>query len=255
MGNLYLWLGLTGLVVYLLDLFRVPGRLLGSTELRLAQVAHSGYAAVARADRRLRGGPPSAWELTKGCRLHIDEGHGGFGTALIAGCDAGTEAGREFEVVGSRWASQRVADKGTAQWREFALARGEETWLLVALKFMNKLVLMRRIGPGEFAPGLSSEADVERFVLRLNRAGLTLEGGPDAEALTVGRVGPIRYANEDWPAPHGGANGAAESFLAGSTDKSRHLLARKERGRLRLWYGRVVDERAILVRLPAEAGA
>lgn len=230
--NIYIALGAAGLLAYALDRFGLLGRLAGLTERRLTHAAHAAGAAISRAGRTAGGGAASVFELQRGCRLVVVGEDLGFGRPLA-------EAGA-FRVTGSRWVYQRVPGKSTAEWREFALERTDGvSWLLVALKFMNKLVLMRCLPPEEFADGLRTESDAERFVLAHNRAGMTLAGGPEREALTVGRVGPVSYSDADWP--HEPACVKAESFLAASEDKSRHLLARKESGRLRLWYGRVID--------------
>lgn len=244
-GETWIWIGLFGLLVWLLDMTRLLGRLLGAGEAQAARAAYAAAAGVARAERTWSGRGPGVWELTPGCRFTVAAGSSEFGAMIGAG---------EFKVVGMRHVHQRVQDRKTAEWREFALVQADRPWLLVALKFMNKLVLMRPVEPADFAPGLTNAAEAERFVLRHNRAGMTLEGGPDVEPLTVGRVGPVRYAAEAWPSSHGGSFLTADSFLAGSGDKMHHLLARKEGGRLWLWYGRVVAESAVTVRLE-EKGA
>ncbi len=243
-----LWIGLAGIGVWLCDFTRLLGRLLGTVEAQATRAAYAAAAGVARAERALTGKPPSVWDLAAGLRLTVAPGVGGFGS--------GDEAAGELAVVGTRWVHQRVEGLKTAEWREFALVRGAEPCLLVALKFMNKLVLMRRIGAAEFAPGLAGEPEAEQFVLRHSRAGISFTGGPNAEPLTVGRVGPVRYSAEDWPDAHGGRGGSAESFLAGTSDKMHHLLARKQAGRLWLWYGRVVSESALtIVKATKGAGA
>lgn len=247
MVDLYLLAGVIGIAVYAVDRMRILGWLFGLAEQRTVQMAYATGSAAAVVRRVVTRGAPTVWEVTRGCRIVCAAGPGGFGShSAPVG---------EMTVTGSRWVHQRVAGKSTADWREFSLDRGGETSLLVALKFMNKLMLMRRLRPDEFAEGCSTVEDVERFILRHNRAGTAFVGGPEHEALRVGRVGPVQYSDvEGWPTAAGVKDGRSESFLAGSEDRTRQLLARKEGGLLFLWYGQALEPSRLEVRPAVTAG-
>lgn len=239
MVDVYLLAGAIGLLIFAADRLRWLGWFFGLMDQRTTQAAFATGAAAAKIRRFVTRSEPTVWELTPGCRIVLTEGGPRFGRR--------SPPGGEWAVTGARWVRQRVEGKSTADWREFSLDQNGHAGLLVVLKFMNKIVLMRRLRPDEFAEGCATVDDVERFILQNNRAGTPLQGGPEREAMRVGRVGPVRYSDVSWPEGTGRTAPGAESFLAGSEDKSRQLLARKEAGTLCLWYGQTVDPAGIRV--------